>query len=105
MSSSSKQGTRKTVLATIGILLIPAACCGALPLLGVGLVSAAGVVGVVGSVLGNPWVIAAAVVLAAGFIWWVLRRRSAAKRQAESFTVAEPASVQGHADRMDGLQR
>lgn len=104
MSSSSKQGTGKTVLATIGILLIPAACCGAL-LLGVGLVSAAGVVGVVGSVLGNPWVIAAAVILAAGFIWWVLRHRSAAKRQAESFAVTEPASVQGHTDRMDGLQR
>lgn len=84
---TGRDDTRST-LATVGLLLLPLACCG-LPVL-----IAAGVLGGAGAMLGNPWVIGAAMLVAAGGAAWLLRRhtskssaavtiRRAPRRQAE----------------------
>ncbi len=109
MSTDPKRDSRRTVLATIGIVMLPAACCG-VPLLlstgAVGVVGAAGILGMVGTVLGNPWVIAAAVALIAGLLVWLLRRRAGAKRPADDCCVpGEPASARDFADQSDRYQR
>lgn len=109
MSTDPKRGSGRTVLATIGIVLLPAACCGVPLLLGAGafgVVGAAGVLGAVGTMLGNPWVIAAAVALIAGLLVWLLRRRAGAKRPADDCCVPErPASARDSADQLDRHQR
>lgn len=69
MSTTSKGQGNRTALAVGGIVLLHLLCCG-LPLL-----IAAGALGAAGSALGNPWVIAAAVALAAVALAWTLRRR------------------------------
>jgi hypothetical protein len=69
MSTTPGSEGKRTALAAAGFLLLPILCCG-LPLL-----IAAGALGAVGSVLGNPWVIAAAVALLIGLLPWRLRRR------------------------------
>ena len=103
MSTGSKRGGGTTVLATIGILLLPAACCAAPLLLGAGVVSAAGILGATGTVLGNPWVIAVAV--AAGAIVWLVHRRSGAKRPVADRCVPEkPASAEDATDHVNGHQ-
>ena len=66
---TGRGGTRST-LATLGLLLVPLACCG-LPVL-----IAVGALGAVGSVLGSPWVIGSAVLVAAGGAAWLLRRHT-----------------------------
>ncbi|GAA3573895.1 hypothetical protein GCM10022222_67830 [Amycolatopsis ultiminotia] len=72
-TTPGSEGTR-TALAAAGFLLLPLLCCG-LPLL-----IAAGALGAVGSVLGNPWVIgAAAVVVLATGVWFARRRTRAAR--------------------------
>lgn len=58
----------------VGLLLLPVLCC-ALPLL-----IAAGAVGAVGSMLGNPWVIGAAALLLLVAMVWSARRRGGATR-------------------------
>jgi hypothetical protein len=60
--------SKRAALAAIGIVLLPLLCCG-LPLF-----IAAGALGAVGSVLGNPWVITAAIVLVLGVVFWRVRR-------------------------------
>ncbi|MHB1172835.1 MAG: hypothetical protein ACYCZY_10165 [Lacisediminihabitans sp.] len=62
MSGDPAGKNTTTILATVGILLLPVLCCG-LPLL-----IAAGAFGALGAVLGSPWVIAVAVVLVAGLV-------------------------------------
>lgn len=52
-------------------MLLHVLCCG-LPLL-----LAAGALGATGSLVGSPWLITAAFVLAAGVLVWAFRRRSA----------------------------
>ena len=78
MSTDPKGRTAPTVLATLGIVLLPMLCCGVPLLIGVG---AAGALGAIGTVLGNPWVISAAVVLVAGLLMWTLRGRRTAGSQ------------------------
>ncbi|MHA7295207.1 hypothetical protein [Arthrobacter sp. HLT1-21] len=70
--SEQKQGN-KTALVVAGFVLLHVLCCG-LPLL-----IAAGALGATGSLLGNPWLITAAVVLALGVLVWVFRRRASGK--------------------------
>lgn len=69
MSTTSKGQNSRTGLAVGGFVLLHVLCCG-LPLL-----IAAGALGAAGSFLGNPWVILAAVALAAVVLLWALRRR------------------------------
>lgn len=84
MSGGPKSKNTTTVLATAGIILLPVLCCGLPLLIAAGALSVAGTLGVIGSVLGNPWVIVVAVVLVTGLVGWVLRRRrtAAAKKDA-----------------------
>jgi hypothetical protein len=69
VSTGSGRDSRRTALAAAAFLLVPILCCG-LPVL-----IAAGTLGAVGSVLGNPWAIGAAVALLIGLLAWRLRRR------------------------------
>jgi hypothetical protein len=66
---TGRDGTR-TALATLGLFLLPLACCG------VAVLIAAGALGAAGSVLGNPWMIGTAVLVAAGGASWLLRRHT-----------------------------
>jgi hypothetical protein len=68
MAADSGGGGKGTGLAMGGLGLAVVLCCG-LPLL-----IAGGVLGGVGAVLGNPWVIGAAVALIAGGVVWRVRR-------------------------------
>jgi len=77
MSNEPKSKNTTTVLATVGLILLPVLCCGLPLLIAAGAFSALGVLGALGAVFGNPWVIAVAVVLVAGLLLWVLRRRRA----------------------------
>lgn len=61
--------SKRTALAAAGFLLVPIVCCG-LPVL-----IAAGALGAVGSVLGNPWVIGTAVVVVLAAVTRFARRR------------------------------
>lgn len=70
MPSVPDQDARRTRLAATGIVLIPVLCCG-LPLL-----VAAGGLGVVGSILGQAWLIGLAALLAVVAVWWAVRRRT-----------------------------
>jgi hypothetical protein len=70
VSTDPGQDGGHSALATIGVLLLPVLCCG-LPLL-----IAVGALGGVGSVLGNPWMIAAAVLLALAVVAWRVRHRA-----------------------------
>jgi hypothetical protein len=74
MSTTPGSQGKRTALAAAGFLLLPVLCCG-LPLL-----IAAGALGAVGSVLGNPWVIGAAVVVILAAVAWFARRRTGATR-------------------------
>ncbi|WP_433862708.1 hypothetical protein ACR5MH_0155 (plasmid) [Streptomyces sp. L7] len=109
MSADSKLGGGRTVLATIGILLLPAACCGAPLLIGAAAaVGFAGILGGVGAVLANPWVIAAAIVAAGSVLVWLLfrRRHLVMRRAVEDCCVPEkPGFVRGPVDRVKGHQR
>lgn len=69
MPTTSKDQGNRTAVAVGGFFLLHVLCCG-LPLL-----IAAGALGAAGSILANPWVIAAAVFLAAGALVWALQRR------------------------------
>ncbi|MFE6611979.1 MULTISPECIES: hypothetical protein [Amycolatopsis] len=69
MSSNPGSEGKRTALATAGFLLLPIVCCG-LPVL-----IAAGALGALGSVLGNPWVIGAAVMVVLAAAAWFARRR------------------------------
>lgn len=71
MSTDTKDQGRGGVLPILGLILLPLLCCG-LPVL-----IAVGALGILGSVLGNPWVIAGAVALASGLLVWAVRRRRA----------------------------
>lgn len=104
MSTDPRGRGRTRVWAIFGIVPLLALCCG-LPLLLVGF-GAAGVLGAIGSVLGNSWVIAAAVVLIIGLLAWLLRRRRAGtKRRADDCCVPErPASARDSADHVNGHQ-
>lgn len=89
MSTKPDPGGRNSLLATIGVIALPLLCCG-LPLL-----IAAGGLGVLGSLLGNPWVIGAAAVAALGALGWRLRPRPAPG--ADSCCPPEP-SARDHRD-------
>ena len=93
MSTEPKGRTAPTVLVALGIVLLPVLCCGVPLLIGVG---AAGALGVIGTVLGNPWVIFAAVVLVAGVLMWALRGRRAARSQPKDDCCALPSSTPVH---------
>ncbi|HEX5116333.1 MAG TPA: hypothetical protein VFW65_14155 [Pseudonocardiaceae bacterium] len=69
MSTEPDHDGRRTALATGALLLLPALCCG-LPLL-----ITAGMLGTIGAVVGNPWVIGIAVVLVVSLVTIRLRRR------------------------------
>jgi hypothetical protein len=69
------RGDRSWV-AALGLMLLPILCC-ALPLL-----IAAGGLGVIGSVLRNPLVIGAAVLILVGLVGWAVRRRAAGSADA-----------------------
>lgn len=69
MSTTPDPDGRRSLLLTIGVIALPLVCCG-LPVL-----LAAGGLGVLGSILGNPWVIAAAALIAVSAIIWRVRAR------------------------------
>lgn len=71
-------------LATIGLILVPVLCCG-LPVL-----IAAGALAGVGSVLGNPWLIGAAVALLAGVVAWRIRRHTGTATPPDGCCAPEP---------------
>ena len=75
MSTDPTDGGRHGVLSTLGIILLPILCC-ALPLLIV-----AGVLGGIGTVLGNPWVISGAVALLIGLLVWAWHRRRTSRNR------------------------
>lgn len=97
MSSEPKVLTAPIGLAALGIVLLPVLCCGVPLLIGIG---AAGALGAIGSVLGNPWVIFASVVLVAGLLMWALPRRRTAGSQPKDDCCApqSPAPVHTPAD-------
>ncbi|MCU6478994.1 hypothetical protein [Arthrobacter sp. A2-55] len=74
MLADQKDQGRRGVLPILGLILLPVLCCG-LPLL-----IAAGALGILGSMLGNPWVIAGAGALAAGLLVFAVRRQRAGRR-------------------------
>lgn len=78
MSSDPSQDGVRGTLATIGIVVLPVLCCG-LPLL-----IASGALGGLGAVLGNPWVIGAAVALAVGTVAVLARRSGGPARSGDS---------------------
>lgn len=89
MSTTSKSQGNRVALAVSGVFVFHLLCCG-LPLL-----IAAGTLGATGSVLGNPWLIAAAVALTAGALIWTLRRRgNGASRETEGCCAPGAASDQ-----------
>lgn len=71
MPATQKNQGDRTKLFVGGFVLLHVLCCG-LPLL-----IAAGALGATGSLIGNPWLITAALLLAAGVLLWAFRRRSA----------------------------
>lgn len=78
MSTNRNHDDKRTALATGALLLLPALCCG-LPLL-----IAGGALAELGSVLGNPWVIGAAVALLVAAVAWRIRRRARGTRSSDS---------------------
>jgi hypothetical protein len=68
MSTNPDHEGKRTILAAGAFLLLPALCCG-LPLL-----IAGGALAGIGSVLGTPWVIGAAVALLVSLVVWRVRR-------------------------------
>jgi hypothetical protein len=70
-STDPERDGRTSTPAVLGLLLIPVLCCGVLPLLIVG-----GALAGLGSVLGNPWMIGAAVALVVGVVLWRVRRNN-----------------------------
>ncbi|TAM71632.1 MAG: hypothetical protein EPN48_00760 [Microbacteriaceae bacterium] len=103
MMTGSKRGGGTTVLGTIGILLLPVVCCGAPLLIGAG---AAGVLGAVGSVMGNPWVIAVAIAAVVGLLVVFLRRRTQRGRQLDACCAPrKTAADQGISDHAKAEQR
>lgn len=60
-------------LPTFGLLLLPILCCG-LPVL-----IATGGLGVIGSVLRNPYVVGVALLLLVGLVAWAIHRRVAGR--------------------------
>ena len=96
MSTDPKGRTAPTVLATLGIVLLPRRGWAVPLLIGIG---AAGGRGAIGSVLGNPWVIFAAVALVAGVRMWALRRRTAGSQPKDDCCAPQsPAPVHTPAD-------
>ena len=77
MSGKPEPGGKRTALVTMAALLVPALCCG-LPAL-----IAAGALGGVGSVIGNPWVIGTAVLLAVAVVAWLVLRHTSASRSGD----------------------
>jgi membrane protein implicated in regulation of membrane protease activity len=63
--------TAGVLLSTAGVVLMSLLCCGVPVLL-----IAAGVAGAAGAALGGSWMPMTAGIAAAGFLLWVLRRRS-----------------------------
>lgn len=70
MSTDPDHDGKRAALTTGALVLLPVLCCG-LPLL-----IAAGALAGLGSVLGNPWVIGATVVLLVGVVLWQVHRRT-----------------------------
>lgn len=74
-TDSSRRSGALPILA--GVVLLHVVCCGLILTLGV-----AGALGALGAVLGNPWVVAAAVILVGALVTVALRRRAGANRPA-----------------------
>lgn len=90
-------------LAAGGAVLLAVACCAFLPVL-----IAAGVLGVTGGVLGSPALLALAVLILLGALWFAMHRRTRARRPGAAN--AEPAQehagdccTPGPTDRRDSL--
>ena len=84
MSGAPARTSFSTIVATVGILLLPVLCCAVLLLIGAGTLGLAGTLGIIGAAVGNPWVITVAFALVIGLVGWFLRRRrtAAAKKDA-----------------------
>lgn len=67
MSTPPGNAGTRSGLAAIGVVAAMALCCG------LALLIVAGVLGSIGAVLGNPWVIGAAVLLVLALIGWRVR--------------------------------
>lgn len=85
MSTQPDKHRPRRTLATIGVVLLPVLCCALLPLL-----ITAGVLGAVGSVLGNPWVIGAAVSLLVGVVGWRVWRHAGTATRSDGCCPPEP---------------
>ena len=90
MSTEPDHERKRTALAAGAFLLLPALCCG-LPLL-----IAGGALAGLGSVLGNPWVIGAAVALLVGVVVWRVRRRTGTRAGDEGCCTPEPPAQDRH---------
>ncbi|MGW5721476.1 hypothetical protein ACWEVP_35240 [Amycolatopsis sp. NPDC003865] len=78
MSTNPDRDGKRTALATGALLVLPALCYG-LPLL-----IAGGALAGLGSVLGNPWVISAAIALLVAAMVWRIRRHVRGARSSDS---------------------
>ena len=85
MSTDPSQQGKHTALAVGAVLVLPVLCCG-LPLL-----IAAGLAGF-GTVLGNPWVIGAAVALLVGAVVWRVGRHTGTATPSEDYGCCGPES-------------
>jgi hypothetical protein len=95
MPSHPDHDGKRTTLAAGALLLLPALCCG-LPLL-----IAGGALAGIGGVVGNPWVIGAAVALVVGVVAWRIRRRTAtsnSRRNDDCCAPEAPLSGQSRPD-------
>lgn len=95
MPTKPDPDARLPLLATLGVIALPLLCCG------VPIFIAIGGVGLVGSILGSPWVIGAAILIALGVLGWRLRhrRRGAA---VDSFDPPDPLAHNDSARHTEG---
>lgn len=84
MSTDPDHDGQRTALVTGALLLLPVLCCG-LPLL-----IAGGALAGLGTVLGNPWMIGAAIALLVGIVVWRIRRRAGAATRSEGDECCAP---------------
>lgn len=103
MRTESKKSNATTVLATIGLLMIPALCC-ALPfLVGAG---AVGLLGGLSTAADNLWVTAAAIIIpVVGIVWLLVRRSRRTKASADCCTPQGSSAARDAVDHSDSMPR
>lgn len=84
------------LLSTVGVVLMALLCCGVPVLL-----IATGVLGAAGAVIGSPWMLAIAGIVAVGLLLWLLLRRRSAGSPGTAGDCCAPGINQGPSSRSD----